>query len=277
MAIEKKEDLDGNEVLLAVGNVEQMSFKKLDDPDKYQNTHKVSIRVGDDWVNGISIKVKEDFEPSLRVNCGNNAKPDWQTVEVGDTVRVIVTSTEYNGKTNYWAKSSGIKITKKGAGAPASGGSSGGNAAAAQQPRQQSASQAVGIAAGNARTSAVNFMKGKPLSDTKFAELVEWFAVYTFDKKVEYASKNPKLNDYEVGVTIGQAVTSAAQVVKSLEDVDAFVDMYTSKIVPASVEGIKNLMAGKAYDGGVVEKEDNGSGEDGSPNPPDEDDDPIPF
>jgi hypothetical protein len=43
--------IDDSEMYIVSGVVEVVKITKLDTPDKFQNTHKASLKIGDDWVN----------------------------------------------------------------------------------------------------------------------------------------------------------------------------------------------------------------------------------
>lgn len=107
-----------NENLTIVeGEVEGVYFKEIDGgADKYGNTHRGSVKIDGDYVNNINLKVKEGYDPEIRFNAGSRAAPDWQSVHVGDVLKLVVTENEYNGKTYYNGKVSQIVLVSKGAG-----------------------------------------------------------------------------------------------------------------------------------------------------------------
>ena len=61
-----------------------------------------------------NVKTKEGMQPQIRINTGTKVSPKWESIDVGDTVRVIVKPSEYNGKTYYNSGTSQIKLIKKG-------------------------------------------------------------------------------------------------------------------------------------------------------------------
>ena len=99
--------IDDSEMYIASGVVEVVKITKLDTPDKFQNTHKASLKIGDDWVNVSAFKSNRD-------NLTYQEKDKtWIEVTKGCEVKFVVKATEYKGKTYYEVKKSGLKVTKK--------------------------------------------------------------------------------------------------------------------------------------------------------------------
>lgn len=99
--------IDDSEMYIASGVVEALKVTKLDTPDKFQNTHKASLKIGDAWVNVSAFKSNRD-------NLTYQEKDKtWVEVTKGCEVKFVVKATEYKGKTYYEVKKSGLKVTKK--------------------------------------------------------------------------------------------------------------------------------------------------------------------
>lgn len=99
--------IDDSEMYIASGVVEALKITKLDTPDKFQNTHKASLKIGDDWVNVSAFKSNRD-------NLTYQEKDKtWVEVTKGCEVKFVVSAREWNGKTYYEVKKSGLKVTKK--------------------------------------------------------------------------------------------------------------------------------------------------------------------
>lgn len=99
--------IDDSEMYIASGVVEVVKITKLETPDKFQNTHKASLKIGDDWVNVSAFKSNRD-------NLTYQEKDKtWVEVTKGCEVKFVVSAREWNGKTYYEVKKSGLKVTKK--------------------------------------------------------------------------------------------------------------------------------------------------------------------
>lgn len=99
--------IDDSEMYIASGVVEVVKITKLETPDKFQNTNKASLKIGDDWVNVSAFKSNRD-------NLTYQEKDKtWVEVTKGCEVKFVVSAREWNGKTYYEVKKSGLKVTKK--------------------------------------------------------------------------------------------------------------------------------------------------------------------
>src|SRR5690554_229375 len=191
------DEINDLEVTMVEGVVDQISFRAVKN-DKFGATHKAGVRIGDDWVNNISLKVNEGFDPQIRFNAGTKAKPDWQTLEVGDEVKIVVQPSEWNGKTYYNSGVSKIRLVKKGAG----GNKSTGQASGGQQKASNSFKKDMsGVHTGHAINVAMNV-----LGDLEDAEAIVEAAkkahTLTQRLKKEYAEKNSDMSDYDVGASV---------------------------------------------------------------------------
>lgn len=246
MAISKVENpATGEEITVIKGVVERVMFKEAVN-DKFGATHRASVLIDGDWVGNISIKTKEGYDPQIRFNNGNNAKPDWQTLDVGDEVRLVVTENVYNDKVYYNSGTSKIKLVKKGEGAA--------KANPPQQRTPQGSQNASGgfkkdnheVVAGNARTAAFAFLKGVPYENVSDVnDLVQKFARYSDKKRKQYKEEHPELDDFQVGVSVGQAVVLAAPLAKDFDALDVIVDDILGSVIPYSVGVVKGIASGE--------------------------------
>lgn len=233
MAIKVVEDqINGGTVTMVEGVIQQISFRELEN-DRFQNTHRAGIKIDDVWVNNINIKTKEGFEPSLRINAGDRSSPNWVNIEQGDEVRIIVKPNEWNGKTYYNAGVSGIRLIKKGSGTPQQSNSTNSGAGTKTTLKKR---DNTGVVAGNARTASANWAArfGGDIED-----YLEMFVGLADAWRKQYAEDNSDLDDFEVGVTVGQAVLAASQLAEE-KDFDVFIAHYLGTVVPKSISLVKD-------------------------------------
>lgn len=201
----------GMEVTLAKGIVERLAFKAIEG-DKYGATHKVGIKIAGqtDWVNNISVKTKDGYDPSLRVNTGNNANPVWQAIEVGDEVRIELSVSEgKDGKTYYNTSSSKINLVKKGEGQPAGTPAQGQGAKKTYAKRDNT-----GVSIGHSLNGALNLVRsveGLEYDEATVIALAQTVHKVTTDLKEVYAKKYPDMSEYDVGASVGNSVLNATR------------------------------------------------------------------
>lgn len=230
MSIVVSEDVvNGGDITMVVGVVDQISFKEIPGgADRFGNTHRAGVRIGDDWVNNINIKVKEGFDPQVRFNAGNQADPDWQNLEVGDDVKLVVTPNEYNGKTYYNGAVSKIRLVKKGSGAPAQAKPAGGQ----KQGDTFQKKDFTGVEVGHAINAALNFMEDVDFDNSgEIVETAKLFHTLTVKMKEAHAKANPKMSDYDVGASVGHAVLNASKLAGDMESVETFAQAILDNVV----------------------------------------------
>ncbi len=119
MAVKTVQDpVSGNDITMIEGVISRIMFKEAK-PNQYGTTHNASVQIDNDWINFISLKVKEGREPQLVKISGQAPNLTYTDINEGDTVRVVVKVGEYNGKPAYTSGSSKFNILKKGEGKPA--------------------------------------------------------------------------------------------------------------------------------------------------------------
>lgn len=138
MAVKTAQDpVSGNDITMIEGVISRIMFKEAK-PNQYGTTHNASVQIDNDWINFISLKVKEGREPQLVKISGQAPNLTYTDINEGDTVRVVVKVGEYNGKPAYTSGSSKFNILKKGEGKPASSGAA--KPASNNKPSTQKAS-----------------------------------------------------------------------------------------------------------------------------------------
>lgn len=109
--------IDNSEVTIVEGVIQRIMYKEAK-PNQFGTTHNASIQVDGDWINFISMKVKEGRQPQLQKVSGTAPNLQWEDINEGDTVKVVVKVGEYNGKPQYTSGTSKINVIAKGEGAP---------------------------------------------------------------------------------------------------------------------------------------------------------------
>src|SRR5690554_5087197 len=205
------DEINDLEVTMVEGVVDQISFRAVKN-DKFGATHKAGVRIGDDWVNNISLKVNEGFDPQIRFNAGTKAKPDWQTLEVGDEVKIVVQPSEWNGKTYYNSGVSKIRLVKKGAG----GNKSTGQATGSQQKASSSFKKDMsGIVAGNG-FNAAKALLGTYEDGEDFVKTA--ISLVGIGQKIRKQLKDSRtdLDEYSIGAQSGMALIAACEVAEDI-------------------------------------------------------------
>lgn len=241
MTVERVENpADGSEITIVKGVVDQIFFKAIEN-DKYQNTHRASVRIGEDWVNNINIKTKEGFDPQVRFNNGTQGKPDWQALEVGDNVRLVVNESEANGKTYYNGAVSKIKLIKKGSSVKTKSTEGGGVVKETYKPRDNS-----GVETGHALNGALNLVRNGVV-ERDSDEIVSSAQIVhniTVELKKEYAKMNPQMSEYDIGAMVGHAVLNATRDVNDVAEIEQNSRFLLDHVVPlvsAFVKGEKKV------------------------------------
>ena len=237
--------IDDKEIVMVVGKVERIKIVEAEQTAKnieYNITHTASIVVDNQWVNYISLGIKEGREPNITINTGTKDSPKWVQIDEGDDVKVIVSETVKGDKTYYNAKRTGIKLVKKGAGGSSGGsqgGSSGGNTYQAK-PRDNT-----GQSTGHAINGAMNFILGfgGDTSNEGITELAKKVHNVTEKVKAEYKKMEPSLSDYDNGAASGQSVLTACKLVGTEQDFeqgvyDLAIDLL-SNVVPKVMAHVK--------------------------------------
>lgn len=220
-------------VTMVEGTVQQISFKEIPGgSDKFGNTHRAGIRVDDDWVNNVNIKVNEGFDPKVRFNAGTKSSPKYETLEVGDVVKIVVQPSDYNGKTYYNSGVSKIRLVKKGSGVSQQ--PQGGSQKGYTPQKRDNSGQSIG----HSINVAMNVLGD--LSDPQaIIKAAKKAHDLTTKLKEEYAVKNPDMSEYDLGGMVGQSVLSASHYADSVEDIEDIARQTLDVVVPAVSEYVK--------------------------------------
>lgn len=247
MAILRQEDLvNGGEIVIVSGIVERIVIKEAEQTAKnieYGVTHIASIVVDNQWINFISLSIKEGRTPDISVNTGTKAAPKWAQVQESDEVRVVVTETVKGDKVYYNAKKSGIKLVKK-------------NATPGQLPQQQASGgsspnytpkpkDSTGISTGHSFNGAMNYILtyGLDNSNDFIVETAKKVHNVTERVKAEYAKANPDMSAYDSGAAAGNSVLNACKLVgvdgDFEEGVYALAMDFLNNVVPKIMSHVK--------------------------------------
>lgn len=217
MAILRQEDLvNGGEIVIVSGVVERIIIKEAERTPKnleFGVTHIASLLVDGQYINFISLSIKEGRTPDISVNTGTKAAPKWAQIQETDEVRVVVTETVKGDKVYYNAKKSGIKLVKK-------------NATPGQQPQQQPSGSSStsyqakpkdmsGISVGHSFNGAMNFITtySQDNSNENILAVAKKVHDVTERVKAEYAKANPDMSAYDSGAAAGNSVLNACKLV----------------------------------------------------------------
>ena len=229
-----RDEINDVDVTFVEGVVDQISFKEIaNGSDKFGNTHRAGVRIGDDWVNNINIKVKDGNDPEIRFNAGTQGSPNWQTLLVGDKVKLVVSPNEYNGKIYYNGAVSKIKLIQKGEGVAAKPTSSGGAVKEAYKPKSNE-----GVLQGHALKGGGTLVARGLVEDLTDAAI--YFHDATKIVKEWYAENNNGLDDFSVGNGAGNAVNTAVQYVESVEELSDEAIRILSDVLPSVTAHIKS-------------------------------------
>ena len=212
--------IDDKEIVMVVGKVERIKIVEAEQTAKnieYNITHTASIVVDNQWINYISLGIKEGREPNITINTGTKDSPKWVQIDEGDDVKVIVSETVKGDKTYYNAKRTGIKLVKKGAGG-SSGGSQGGNSGGNNyqaKPRNDT-----GIRLGHSVNGAMNFLItwGVEGSNENILSYGKKVHGVTEKLKKEHKAANPDMSDYDASASVGNAILNACKLVGTEQD-----------------------------------------------------------
>lgn len=247
MAILRQEDLvNGGEIVIVSGVVERIIIKEAERTPKnleFGITHIASLLIDGQYVNYISLSIKEGRTPDISVNTGTKAAPKWAQVQESDEVRVVVTETVKGDKTYYNAKKSGIKLVKKNA-APGqqSQQSSGGSSGQAYQAKPKDMS---GISVGHSFNGAMNFITAyaQDNSNENIVAVAKKVHDVTERVKAEYAKANPEMSAYDSGAAAGNSVLNACKLVgvdiDFEEGVYALAMDFLNNVVPEIMKHVK--------------------------------------
>lgn len=243
------------QLLFAVGKVEGVYFNELKNVKTYQGprgpwtpTHAINVVIDGNRV-GLGLTDKN------AVNC-KDVDGNYHELEKGMEVSAEVEeSGEYKGVMQYSSKSSLITILNP----SVPDKSTSPQKAASKQLRGKN--DDTQVVAGNARTAAFAFLKGKAYKDVnQINRIVEKMAETGHKVREQYRKDNPELDEFQVGVSVGQALVLAAGISKTEEDIDKYVTEILKEVIPYSVEVVKSLSSPKKEKKAVVEESNESEG-----------------
>ena len=247
MSIIRQEDIvNGGEIVMITGTVDRIIIKEAERTAKnleFGVTHIASIVVADNWINYISLGIKEGKEPNIAINTGTKDSPKWVQIQEGDEVKVVVKETVKGDKTYYNAKRTGIKLVKKNAtpGQAPQQQASGGSANSYQaKPKDMS-----GISVGHSFNGAMNFITAfaQDNSNENIVALAKKVHDVTERVKAEYAKANPDMSAYDSGAAAGNSVLNACKLVgvdgDFEEGVYALAMDFLNNVVPEIMKHVK--------------------------------------
>lgn len=233
--IRTEDPATGEEIVIVKGVVEAIKIDEIQN-DRYGNTHRASIKVGDTWVGMINLRTKEGFEPSVRINTGNRASPNWQQLDQGDEVRVVVKENEYNGRIYYNSGVSKITLVKKGEGGGKEQSSRG-----SQKPSTAFKRDNSGVVAGNGFNAAKAFLAGQEHSNEEFIETAIKLVDIGQEIREELKKERPDLDEYSIGAQSGMALIAACEWTDDIAEVKDLSKEILSDILPAITEHVKSV------------------------------------
>lgn len=248
MTIKRVTDpINDTEIVIVEGKVDRILIKEAERTPKnieYGVTHIASIQVDGQYVNFISLGIKEGREPNIAINTGTKDSPKWVQIEEGDDVKVVVTETIKGDKTYYNAKRTGIKLVKKGEGG-SSGGSGGKQQGGSQQQYSAKPKDMSGISVGHSFNGAMNFLTtwGVEPSNENIVGYSTKVHNATEKLKAEYAKANPEMSAYDTGAAVGNSILNACKLVGT--DVDFEQGIYDlandflTNVVPEILKHVK--------------------------------------
>lgn len=246
MIIRANDPVTDNEIVMIAGKVDRIIIKEAEKTAKnleYGVTHIASIVVDGQWINYISLGIKEGKEPNIAINTGTKDSPKWVQIQETDEVKVIVTEKVVGDKTYYSAKRTGIKLVKKNAtpGTASQTQSSLGSSTNYQaKPKDMS-----GISVGHSFNGAMNFITAyaQDNSNENIVAVAKKVHDVTERVKAEYSKANPEMSAYDSGAAAGNSVLNACKLVgvdgDFEEGVYALAMDFLNNVVPEIMKHVK--------------------------------------
>lgn len=218
MAIIRQEDIvNGGEIVMITGTVDRIIIKEAEQTAKnieFGVTHVASIVVADQWINFISLGIKEGKEPNIAINTGTKDSPKWVQIQETDEVKVVVKETIKGDKTYYNAKRTSIKLVKKNAtpGQAPQQQASGGSGSYTKEPYDET-----GMLVCHGINGAMNLITTGRFGNTNedITTLAKAVHEATTKLKKQVAQDNPDMKDKSVGNYSGNAIHAACSLVEN--------------------------------------------------------------
>ena len=220
MTIIRQEDVvNGGEIVVISGVVERIIIKEAERTAKnleFGVTHIASLCVDNQWINYISLSIKEGRIPDISVNSGTKAQPKWVQIQETDEVKVVVTEKIVGDKAYYNAKKSGIKLVKKNA----TPGQQGQQSTTHNTSQVKAKFNSAGIQLGHSVNGAMNFLItwGVEGSNENIVSYGKKVHCVTEKLKKEHKEANPDMSDYDSSASVGNAILNACKLVGTEQD-----------------------------------------------------------
>lgn len=247
MVVKRQEDLvNGGEIVIVEGNVDRIIIKEAEATPKnieYGVTHVASLQVDGQYINFISLSIREGREPDVTVNTGTKAAPKWERIEQGDTVRVVVQESVKGDKTYYNAKRTGIKLVKKGPGGQSSQAGSTATAGSTQQASYKPKDM-TGVSVGHSFNGAMNFLLtfGVEASNENITSYAASVHTVTEKLKTVVKASKPDMSDYDIGASVGNAVLNACKLVGTNVDFETTLEAIATDLLQNVVPVIEKFI-----------------------------------
>ena len=259
MSIIRQEDIvNGGEIVMITGTVDRIIIKEAERTAKnleFGVTHIASIVVADNWINYISLGIKEGKEPNIAINTGTKDSPKWVQIQEGDEVKVVVKETVKGDKTYYNAKRTGIKLVKKNA-TPSqqSQQSSGGTSQGSYTPKPKASQE--GVSTGHAVNGAMNFLlsQGIEASNENIVKYAKMVHNVTEKVKKITEEKNSGMDAYSVGAMSGNSILNACKLVDPNSDFEQTLESLAIDILDNVVPQVASHVRGDAKTNTVAAK-----------------------
>lgn len=220
------------EVLFATGIVKGVFFNKLSEVKTYTYdgkawtpTHSVSIIVDDTRISyGLTDKEKLNAK---------DADGEYHEIVKGMEVTVEITEQgEYKGKPSYNSKSSKTTVINS---VPKD--------SQKEDGKYKGEYDDTPLAAGNARTAAVNWVYRDMADISNIKKVVKDFAEVSHSVREKVI--NNGMSSRDAGFGVGQATIAASLLCNTFSEMEKFIVNYVETLIPASVEIVKDIKGGK--------------------------------
>lgn len=247
MIIRQEDVVNGGEIVVISGVVERIIIKDAERTAKnleYGVTHIASMCVDNQWINYISLSIKEGRIPDISVNSGTKAQPKWVQIQETDEVKIVVTEKIVGDKAYYNAKKSGIKLVKK-------------NATPGQQSQQSNGQSGQssftakpkapteGVQTGHAFNGAMNFIltQGVDPTNENIVKYAQHVHNVTEKVKAVATAKHKDMDTYSVGAMVGNSILNACKLADPGGDfesqVEALASDFLDNVVPKIAAHVK--------------------------------------
>jgi len=229
------------EETLAKGTVKAVYFNEIKadqrkdygkDGKSWIPTHRVTIVIDDDKISAGMYVQEEGKDLVLRAK---DKEGNYQNVTKGAVVTVEVQKGKpYKGVDQYSCFPNKILVREVSKEVPTQAGS--------QAPARKS--DPTELIAGNARNTAAILVRRFGVD---FNEAITYASQVSHNAKIEYAATDSKMTEYQVGVSVGEAVKIAAELATDMSSIPDYITAYLSDQVPHSLEVVKSMKGSQEF------------------------------